>query len=105
MIECERTLAVGEPPECDKPNEIVWPSGQSAGARAEHEVLDDVLDGLKPADVPAAQLKIDGLHRAGNVEHHLDGNSLAGNPRFRLPRLRPGQTDNEQAQAQPVQIR
>ena len=105
VIEGQRTLAVGEPPEGDEPDEIIRAARQSARAGAEHEFLDDVLDGLQPADVPALELKVDGLHRAGNVEHDLDGDPLAGNPRFRLPRLRPGQPGNHQAQAQSVEIR
>ena len=39
-----------------------------------------MLDGVEPADVPAVELKVDGLHRAGNVEHDLNGDSLAADP-------------------------
>ena len=105
VIEGQRTLAVGEPPEGDEPDEIIRAARQSARAGAEHEFLNDVLDGVQPADVAAFELKVDGLHRAGNVEHDLDGDPLAGNPRFRLPRLRPGQPGDHQAQAQSVEIR
>ena len=105
VIEGQRALAVGESPEGDEPDQIIGPARQSARARAEHEFLDDVLDGVQPADVLAFELKVEGLHRAGNVEHDLDGDPFAGDPRFRLPRLRPGQPGDHQAQAQSVEIR
>ena len=105
MVEGQRALAVGEPAEGDQPDEIVRTARQPARAGAEHEFPDDVLDGLQPADVPALELKVDGLHRARDVEHDLDGDPLAGDPRLGLPRLRPGQPGDHQAQAQSVEIR
>ena len=80
MIEGQRTFAVGEPAEGDQSDEIIRAARQSARAGAEHELLNDVLDGVQPADVPAFELKVDRLHRAGNVEYDLDGNPLAGDP-------------------------
>ena len=80
VIEGQRTFAVGESAEGDESDEIIRAARQSARAGAEHEFLNDVLDGVQPADVPAVELKVDGLHRAGNVEHDLDGDSLAADP-------------------------
>ena len=77
VIEGQGTLAVGESPECDESNEIIAAARQPARARADHEFLDDVLDGLQPADIPPFELKVDGFHRAGHVEHDLDGDPLA----------------------------
>ncbi len=100
VIERERAFAVGEPAEGDHSDQIVGPAGKAASSGTEHEIRDHVLDGLEPADVAAVELKIDGLHRAGHVEHQLDGDALAGNPRFGFARLRPCQPDNHQAEAE-----
>jgi len=97
VIEGQGTFAVGEPPEGDEPDQIINPALQSARPRPEHEFRNDMLDSVEPADVSAVELKVDGLHRAGNVEHDLDGDSLAADPCFRLPRLRPGQAGYHQA--------
>ena len=78
VIERQRTLAVGESAEGDESDEVIRAARQSARAGAEHEFLNDVLDRFKPADVPAFELEVDGFHRAGNVEHDLDGDPLAG---------------------------
>ncbi len=76
VIEGQRALAVGEPSKGDEPDEIIRAARQSARARSEHEFLDHMLDGVEPADVLALELKVDGLHRTGNIEHDLDGDSL-----------------------------
>src|SRR5262249_62301043 len=104
VVEGQRALAVGETPEGDEPKEIVRAPRQSARTRTESEFLDNVLDGVQPAHVAAFELKVDGLHGAGNIEHQLDGNALTGNSRLSLPSLRPGHPGDHQAQAQSIKI-
>ena len=80
MVECQRALAVGKATKSDHTDQIIGPAREPAGTRSRHEFLNDVLHRVQPADIPARELKVEGLHRAGNVEHDLDGDPLTADP-------------------------
>ncbi len=100
MIESQRAFAVGKTSEGDEPDKIVRAAGQSAALawKLSTEFPNDVLHRRQPADVAPRQLKIERVHRTRNVEHDFDGDPFAGDARFRLPRLRPRQAGNHEAE-------
>ena len=95
VIERQRREAVRVRCEGDQTDEVVRTALESIGAA--DEIPHDGLDGLEPADRPAAPLEILGEHAAGAVDDELDRDALGEHAGLLVGLAGSGYADDEQS--------
>jgi hypothetical protein len=64
MVERERRQAVRVPRERDQRDQVIRPAGDEIG--------EGLLDHIQAGLWPFGRAKVEGLHRAGDIDHHAD---------------------------------
>src|SRR6202008_4437167 len=87
MTERGRADALGVSTENDKADEIVGPGIEMPAVgkvAALHEEIEDVLDGVEPADRLTVADEVVFNHAAADIHDHLDGDAFGGDARFQV---------------------